>query len=609
MAILILSACGSQPESPTDDPEATLPVAPELLPADSPDPDHWLQQARQADRIADREAALVHAAAAFFENEQWRHGGVVLSQVDTLSLSNQDLLHYRLQRARLQIHFQQWEEAINSLSDIEQRLRQREQRQLAMQLRYQAYAGQQRYLSAARQLVELQRYDDNDYSQLIWNNLTQVPADYWRQAVREPDEQMRGWTSLLTRITQALDHREPVAEALQRWQNNFHRHPANTQVSNLLEHHSWLQEQPRRIAVLLPLSGQFASQGTAVRDGILAALSNERDEDVFFINTQVTDPDVIQQKLYDENIEAVIGPLDREYSERLAATFNAHDEPRPWVHIWLNQPPSDYQPAGDTFFALDVDTEVQMATGHLRQKGYQQVLILGPDTQRGRQLSGQFEQQWRDYFGNHSTRVGLYSSSTDIRDIVEERLHVTASKQRIALIERTGGDKEIESEARSRNDLDAIFLVGDATQARLLKPFIDMSISAFAQTIPVYATSSVHEQTQGRSENDLDGITFSEAPWLLPAHDSEYLFKRFAELRSNWTPSTQRLIAMGYDSMFLLPRLTSMNWFPGYNHAGLTGQLRIQQHSVVRELDWATFDQHQIKLEPANEHEVNWDFL
>lgn len=609
MAILVLSACGSQPRSPTDAPVTTVPVAPQLLPDDSPSAEQWLQQARQAERIAERESALVHAAAAFFENEQWRHGGVVLSQVDSLSLNIQDLLYYRLQRARLQIHFQQWEEAVNSLSDIEQRLRQREQRQLAMQLRYQAYDGQQRHLSAARQLVQLQRYDENDYSQLIWNNLIQVPAGYWRQAVREPDEQMRGWTSLFTRITLALDHREPVAEALRLWQNNFHQHPANTQVSSLLENQSWLQQQPRRIAVLLPLSGQFAAQGNAVRDGILAALSNERDEDVFFINTQVTDPDVIRQKLYDENIEAVIGPLDRDYSERLAATFNAYDDARPWVHIWLNQPPSDYQPAGDTFFALDVDTEVQLASDRLRQKGYRQILILGPDTQRGRQLSNQFEQQWREYFGSHSSRVGLYRSSADIRDIVEQRLHVTASKQRIEFVQRAGGDQTIDSEARSRSDLDAVFLVGDATQARLLKPFIDMSISAFAQTIPVYATSSVHEQTQGRSENDLDGITFSEAPWLLPEHDSEDLFNRFTELRSNWTPGTQRLIAMGYDSMFLLPRLSSMNWLPGYNHSGLTGQLRIREHSVVRQLNWATFDQHQIRLEPSDEHEVNWDFL
>lgn len=609
MAILLLAGCAAppSPEAPETEPAETDPVTDVPLVADE-DGSHWMEQARDVTG-SERNRYLIEAASAYLDADQWQRGAAILSLLTDAPLSPPSQVHYQLQRARLQVHFERWDSALESLDGLEPKLPQRAERLLYMRLRYQALAGKQRYLSAARQLVQLQYYDDTDYSRQIWDYLSKVPAHYWRESVRDTGDTMRGWTVLFQRLTMALDHREPLASTLERWQSNFAEHPAYPLVEELLEQQPWLHEQPRRIAVLLPLSGQYSAQGQAIRDGVLAALSNERNEDVLFIDTQTNDPASIIEQLESENIEAVIGPLQREFVDRLAAELIARDEPRSWVHLWLNRAPEDYPTGLDTFFALDSDTEVESATRYLDSEGHRRILVMGPDTQRGRQLSEQFNTEWQNRFGDDTAMSSLYRSGTDMPDRVEESLHVRASKSRIELIERAAGDKTIESEPRSRRDVDALYLVGDAAQARLLKPFIETSISPFASRLPVYATSAVHEQSERRRGSDLEGIIFSEAPWLLPEHGQRDLFERFDGLRSNWSPSIQRLVAMGYDSMELLPRLSSMLWLPGYNHPGLTGQLRISDNSVRRQLHWAQFNSSGISRKNTHEHQENRDAL
>ncbi|RUO30576.1 hypothetical protein CWE12_04820 [Aliidiomarina sedimenti] len=609
IAIFALAGCAGQPSAPVTDRSAIEdePLADTTTLIDA-SPEDFLERAAFAENRAQTYQFLLQASEAFFARGEWQQGASVLSQMEDVALPGRLRTEYLMQRAALLLYFEQWQTAQQILDDIE-RTSSREQRVALLRLYYQSYAGQQRHLSAARQLVELSTYDEQDHNPRIWHHLSQVPAGYWRNAARESSERMRGWTSLFTRLTQALDYREPVAPTLERWLQQFSGHPARQQVEEVLADQPWLHEQPRRIAVLLPLSGQFGQQGLAVRDGVLAALSNERNEDVLFIDTTAYNADEVLERLQRENIEAVIGPLSRDYVNRFAATLNAQDEPMPWIQLWLNRTPDDYEPGLDNFFALDIDTEVESAVDYLSQRDHENVLVLGADTQRGRQLASQFESQWVAKHGATSVHVGRYSSSNDMPDRVAESLHVRDSNNRIELVERAAGTTTIESEPRSRRDVSAIYLLGDAAQARLLKPFIETNISPFARRLPVFASSSVHESSDSRGSSDLDGIVFSEAPWLLPEHSERALFERFQQLRPNQSPSSQRLIGMGYDAMELLPRLSVMNWLPGYDHPGLTGQLRISEHAISRQLHWAVFDNGRIVEQRGNEQSFSGDTL
>ncbi|MCC5880502.1 MAG: penicillin-binding protein activator [Idiomarina sp.] len=609
MAILVLAGCATQPSEPA--PETTdidqEPLTEVTLVPDA-DPREYLDRAAEAENRAQTFQYLLRASAVFFDREEWQQGAAVLSQLEDVELPQALRAQYQLLRAELLIHFEQWQSAQALLSEIEDP-QDRQQRIELMQLNYQLYVGQQRHLSAGRQLVELSLYDDGDYSDAIWSHFAQVPAGYWRQSVRDTGDIMQGWSSLFSRVTLALDYRESVADALQRWQIQFPQHPASAQVQQLLDEHPWIREHPRRIAVLLPLSGQFAQQGQSIRDGVLAALSNERNEDVLFIDTSENDPEQVLEILDRENIEAVIGPLSRDYVDRMAQTLTHLDQVQPWLQLWLNRAPENYAPGLDNFFALDIDTEVESAVSYLSELGHEQILVLGTDTQRGRQLARQFEERWQQQHGPRSTRFGSYRSSTEMPDVVAQSLHVRDSASRISSVERAAGSAEIESEPRSRRDLGATYLLGDAAQARLLKPFIETNISPFATRMPVFASSAIHESAANRGRGDLDGIVFSDAPWLLPNHPQSDLLARFNRLHPNQGPAAHRLVAMGYDAMELLPRLSTMTWLPGYDHAGLTGRLRIFDNAVQRQLNWAMFESNSLTEQPRNEHTYNRDTL
>lgn len=610
MAILALVGCASQPTE-QQLPERDIDREPlvESIPDIRTSGADYLRLARNAENRAQTYQYLLRATDAFFDAADWQRGAAVLSQLEDIQLPTSLRADYAMQRARLLIHFEQWRSALTTLESIES-TRDRQQRVELTQLYYQVYAGQNRHLSAARQLVELATYDpEQDYSDITWQHFAQVPAAYWRQAVRENNDVMRGWTTLFTRVTQALDMREPIAGSLELWLQQFPAHPATPRVERLLNDAPWISEQPRRIAVLLPLTGQFAQQGQAIRDGVLAALSNERNEDVIFIDTSLTDPEQALRRLHDENIEAVIGPLAREYVDRFARTLVNMDEPAPWVHLWLNRAPDDYPASLDNFFALDIDTEVESAVAYLSQLGHEQVLVFGTDTQRGRQLANQFESTWQRRHGPASARTGSYRSSNDMPDVVAQSLHVRDSAARIAQVEAAAGAISIESEPRSRQDVTAVYLLGDAAQARLLKPFIETNISPFASRMPVFASSAMHEAAGNRGRGDLDGITFSDAPWLLPEHPQADLLQRFSRLRPNLSPSSQRLVAMGYDAMELLPRISAMNWYPGYDHAGLTGQLQIFDNAVQRQLSWAMFENNTLRRQPNHVNTVDRNTL
>ncbi|PZA18695.1 hypothetical protein DMO24_24725, partial [Modestobacter versicolor] len=124
--------------------------------------------------------------------------------------------------------------------------------------------------------MEASRYDESISSQRIWQALAQTPAQTWRQDQYQRDELLRGWYSLMQRLTLALDQQQSVTLALQAWQRAYPNHPAQPLSEQLIA--STKQPQQQQIAVLLPLSGPLSGPGIAVRNGMLAAVQQETAE-------------------------------------------------------------------------------------------------------------------------------------------------------------------------------------------------------------------------------------------------------------------------------------------------------------------------------------------
>ncbi|RUO42878.1 hypothetical protein CWE15_05600 [Aliidiomarina taiwanensis] len=591
IAVLSLLGCGSTPEQQT--PAPVIQAEPSSVQA-APTAEELIAAAETAATPATMRTYLLQAAAAYLDQDQPQHAGAILVELEAEQFGAHEQSLLRLQRARFYAALGDWAQVVSLLQDLDQRFTQREQRVQVLELNYQAAVAQQQHLRAADQLLLLQPYLETSQTALIWQHMRQVPADVWRSNPRSVHPNGPGWYSLLNRLTTAIDDQQSIEDVLSQWQRAFPQHPAQPIVQQLLDT-PYFANPPQQVAVLLPLTGPLMKQGNAVRYGVLAALAEQGQQDVHFIDTNTYSDEDILAELEALNIELVIGPLQRERVDSLAS-----HSVRPWLQLALNHPPQATKPAGSSYFALDIAAETQAAAKAMKDKGYQGILLLGPDNNRGRQLSRLFTRYWQVQQPTGHIRTGFYNSSADMRSLVSDRLKVAHSEARKERLEQAFPGTDIEMQFRNRQDIDAIYLLGDATQARLLKPYIDVNQSAFGKRIPVYANSMVNEQTQTQGESDLSGISFADAPWLLPQHAKQPLHQQLSSLLRGWSLSEQRLTAMGYDSMRLAPLLARMQQLQGYSYQGLSGQLRIDEQTLVRELTWAMFDGDHIRLEPLN---------
>lgn len=589
IAIFTLLGCGTTPEK-TELPPVVQAGSQSNIP--EPTAEEWLAAAYHAQNSHEVQLHLLRAATLYLDNGQPHHAGAILIDIKPMQLRPEHADQFRLQKARFSAAIQDWRSVMANIENLEQRLSSREERIQVMRLNYDAAAAQRDHFRAGEQLIHLEAYLAGELlTEQIWQHLRKVPADVWRNPPHTRNQNARGWYSLLERLTATLDHQLNILDSFEHWQRDFPLHAAQTIVNQLMDNPAIISP-PLQVAVLLPLSGAFERQGQAVRFGMLAALTEQGQQDVHFIDTnQVTD-EQLAIKINALNPQLVIGPLDRTMVERV---FNfAH---HPWLQLALNHAPEGSVPAGSSYFALDIAAETQAAAAAMQAKNYHGILLLGTDTSRGHQLSELFTNYWRKQQPTGHIRTGYYATSGEMRDLVRNELKVSHSEQRKAQLENLIPGSKIEMEFRSRQDIDAIYLLGDATQARLLKPFIDVSLSTFGSQIPVYANSTVNEETQTQGESDLDGIRFADAPWLLPQHAQQPLHQQVSSLIRGWNRSEQRLTAMGYDSIRVAPRLALMQYLNGYNYNGLSGQLRIDGHTLVRELSWAMFDGDHIALE------------
>ncbi|CUS47405.1 hypothetical protein Ga0003345_0332 [Idiomarinaceae bacterium HL-53] len=592
IVIIALSGCGSTPE-PEATPTPVVEQPQEPVIETPPSGEEWLARAEATTSEYEAQYFLLQAATRFLDEDKAQQAGAILIYMNPQLLRPEELQQFRLQRARFHAALEDWQTVKLQLEDLIPRLSSEEDRVQGVELQYELAVAEERHFAAAEHLLTLQTLmPDEDFATQIWDHLRRVPADVWRGEPIAESTEAAGWYSLLKALTQALDRLENIRYALGGWQSAYPNHAGQTIVQEILDDPQ-LSNLAQRVAVLLPLSGQFATQGEAVRYGVLAALAQRGQADVRFIDTSQFNRDEINEQISQFDAELVVGPLDRAAVERVAGISE-----RAWAQLALNHAPDNAPLDNTVYFALDLAAETQAAAYAMTANDHDNVLLLGPNNNRGRQLADLFTQHWQEQHASDSISRYFYSSSDEMRDVVRLAMGVQASEARQAQLERSFDNEDIEMEFRSRQDLDAIYLLGDATQARLLKPFIDVSISAFSRRIPVYGNSTINREAVTEGEADLDNVRFSDAPWLLPEHEQSDLYQEMLSVMSGWNRNQQRLTAMGYDSIRLAPRFNLMRLLPGYEYAGLTGQLRINDHTVVRTMTWATFDGSEIKLEP-----------
>ena len=142
---------------------------------------------------------------------------------------------------------------------------------------------------------------------------------------------------------------------------------------------------------------------------------------------------------------------------------------------------------------------------------------------------------------------------------------------------------------RRREDVDFIFLVAFPQTARQINPLLKYY---YAGEIPIYAPSIIYSGSPDSiQDSDLNGITFSEIPWVLAnTKTGKSASKQNVEGDSTAQNPYIRLYALGYDAYQLTYNLNQFMLFPELAIEGKTGLLDLnEQQLLTRKLAWAQF--------------------
>nr|WP_301003450.1 penicillin-binding protein activator [Pseudoalteromonas sp.] len=428
-------------------------------------------------------------------------------------------------------------------------------------------------------------------SEALWGNLTQL-SSYALERFNRGSVIQQGWVNLALYHQVYASNSVDLDQAINNWRRRYIGHPG----SNVLKKQETYANEftpinVKRLIVLLPQSGANKRLGDALKAGVLAALDKKAINETLFIDEN-TETEALSAKIAQLQPDFVIGPLLKVNIDKLANTNTLLDIPT----LHLNTFDGERVSLQHYFFALNPEHEVKQTLDHFLAQGYQKPMLLAPNNSNGQRLIDYFNLQWQRY-SETTTQVGFYNNNKDMPNTITSLLEVDKSKERIKTI-KTLFNKEVESETRSRRDIDAIYILGDAIETRLIKPYLDVNVSTFADRIPIYASSKSHsKQIDTTDKGDLDGLYFTELPWMLDSYITQHnLRQQHNELWPEQADISQRLFAMAYDSVSMLEDIRQLTVKPDKYFSGLSGKLSINSAgNIERTLQWAQYKNNRIQ--------------
>lgn len=598
--ILLITACSSQPRQTSSIDQAVMEQVRDLLTkaqsSESPTRDRYFLQAAallaEADETAGARNLLAPIDPDVLDTSDFVNYVLVYSHVatadDSYFLAQRILTNPRLE--------QQWDSLpLGSAKTL------RERRAELYELLGESVNSAIERIALARLLGDEEEQQNNNDA--IWRGLMAVSEAELQALARSDDSAIRnndvlqGWVELAIQSQHEVLDLERQLATLEEWMARRPDHPASRRLPNDLKLLQQLAaQQPRQIALLLPLNGDYERAGKAIRDGFMAAYYHAKQRgsytpQVRIFDSNQDDINAIYDLAIEDGAEMVVGPLRPEDLAELQL--------RPFLPVptlALNYTPSPRQllPQQLFQFSFEVEDEARQVAQRAWLEGHRYALVLVPQTQRGERHAVAFREAW-EALGGQIVRQSYYADQRDYSSVVESALLVDQSKARSrSLRQLLGGDIKFEMPHR-RQDVDVVFLVADPEAAQLLKPTLAFH---YAATIPVYSTSGVvAADSRLQASRDLNGIRFVTLPWHF---DGENAVKLAVDQHSRPSAAYIRLYAMGVDAYRLYPRLPQLDQVPGTRFYGQTGVLSLtEERKLQREQTWAQIRNGRITALPS----------
>ena len=476
---------------------------------------------------------------------------------------------------------------------------------LALQYRFlsaraQAFAEQGALVSAIEDYSHLNRLMPNadvaaaqSWQFVLWPQLVKTNPALLKKALRSANsDEVRGWLQLGLLGQQEWMAPRGFDDLLLEWESRHSLHSARVAlVPALRESHARRQAYPRRIAILLPLTGRFAGAGIALRDGAIATwqqIANTGDQvlpELLFIDTeQGSSADWLAQigATADDQQTAVIGPLRKEKVDELLAEYSDHPD---FLWLPLNQSSAldGRQPLA---LALSPEQEAGLVADRISREGHRLALVIAAEGDWGDRVIEAFRSRFVNSGGKVVGIERYNSAQSDYGETTQQALLLTDSERRHKRMTKALG-RNIEFEPRRREDVDAVFAPGFPRALRALRPQLKFHR---ASRLPVYATTQVWDgSTNTAADLDLNGLRFAAMPWnLSPSASDEELKQEIA--RAGGSARRGSFYALGSDAIKILPMLTDRDGSFPWVYPGSTGYLAPGENGLLdRRLLWAEF--------------------
>ncbi|BEU04735.1 penicillin-binding protein activator [Agarivorans sp. OAG1] len=587
--MLLLAACSSGPTKP--------PIVAIDLPSIAVAPEHnaefYLDQASIAPVEQTFEWELL-AAKAYYQQGMFQAGDAVTTSLNKQANTVQRGAGLRLVSAYALELQGQYTPAL-ALLDFDPAWQLPDDYWYAyFQTRGNIYQKQNNPLAASGAFIELDRYLSEEAReanhQTIWQLLKPLTAFTLRSFQQPGNELRNGWLEIVAISNEPKQSPEKLVAKLQTWKTEYPAHPALDYVAgDLAKALSITPYTPQKVAVLLPLSGKYQNNGLAVKDGLVSAFLDSQtefssDTELVFYDTQSQAMETLYPQLEQDQIDFIVGPLLKSQLRSLLSLA-------PTQPVFALNDVQAGEQEQQFFFPLSPEDEAKQAAQFMAQREEQNPLLLAPQSSLGKRMAESFTEEWQT-LSSSPVDVIYYANRNDLQRAVRKLLHTDMSQQRISQFKQILG-QDLEAEVRSRSDANSLYLVGNNTETKLIKAFIDVTVSPFAVSPRLYASSRSYDKNDETSENELDGIYISEMPWILEQQSVNAI--RHQQLWPSSSDSQKRLYALGYDAYSLISQLAQMRGYSDYQLNGLTGKLSVNlQGLVIRQLTWTQYKDGQL---------------
>lgn len=429
----------------------------------------------------------------------------------------------------------------------------------------------------------------------LWSGLSGLQADALQTLVGSGNPDLASWAELAQLAGRLRDHRDELEQAVAEWVATHPGHPAVPGITGEILTASRLIAGARdHVALLLPLSGQFARVAAAVRDGFLTRMYLQAG-----IRPRVTVLDTNAGNIADRYAEAVqsgaqfiVGPLEKEAVARLAEL--SIEVPTLALNQIADPPVGDRAARHGNVdpmlfkFSLSPEDEATDAARRAYADGHRLALVVLPGNEWGERLAGAFTAEWQGLGGTVLERVVYNPDGADYAAITRELFNLDSSQLRAAVLRQDLG-VPIHSSARKRRDAEMVFMPSTSANARQVMPHFRYF---GADSVPVYATAAVFAGTPNPLlDQDIDGVRFPDIPWVTSAGSGASLFQQTLDHEFSATvASLRRLYAFGADAFQIMAQLSLVTSKPGTAISGESGEIYLDQSGAFhRRLSWAVF--------------------